>query len=587
MSVAIAPLFSQTYLVVDYGSTTIKGILYRKSPLGEDVLRAELLAVIPLQKELEIASKETNRLLLEQGAERGGQKKADIKEATPAVPVSTEEENYEYNLVRYIQSFFPGENNFIMNIPLEKTIVRDVTIPNIKGRQPAEIIPVEVESLLYLPLEEVEVIGQPWASDEEQLRVISFTVRHADLQKRVQPLLYAQSALQMLSVEAAGLAGFIKLLGPQFYQGRTVAQLDIGGEGTIFNVLEDGQLAFTRQIYIGGEEISAIIGRVLRLELPQAEQKKLELRLDLNRQRGDKVSETFLKRNKIGKRDYLQILQESHEAIEQIGMEVSRSLIALPCRPPETFYLSGGGSLLKGVREILAAQLQQPLESYPADLNTNQPLELWITALGTGAHYLSGKNRRFDFLETPFGKMLRGGRLNLSAFIMPLLFVGLSITGLLIAFLFEIFHDRRQIEGYQDGILKIAETIPSLTAKDSTESILAEAEKICRRSLQNSQTSNISALEILKDISQTIPPSGEIELKFRRFRFDEAGGAEMEVEVANLSEANVVEQKLNENRRYSSIEVKSRKLLPPKQQVRLRLQLTLQEDKSRDGNNCL
>ena len=144
-----------------------------------------------------------------------------------------------------------------------------------------EIIPFEVEGLLPVALEDAEVIGQAWELREEDSSVITFTARHDTLEAAVRPVLRADTSIRMLSVDAVGLAGLVRMLPQDEYRGLAVGQIDIGGRYTIFNVVRDGKLVFSRQLPFGGQDVTDIIAEALNISVDRAERKKQELELNL------------------------------------------------------------------------------------------------------------------------------------------------------------------------------------------------------------------------------------------------------------------------------------------------------------------
>jgi general secretion pathway protein L len=76
------------YLAIDYGSTNIKGILFSNSFGTTKILRSETLPIIQL-----------------------GENEGD---------------EYEYNIIRFVQSFFPEETEVILNLPIQRVTIRDI-----------------------------------------------------------------------------------------------------------------------------------------------------------------------------------------------------------------------------------------------------------------------------------------------------------------------------------------------------------------------------------------------------------------------------------------------------------------------------
>jgi general secretion pathway protein L len=245
------PLFNEQFLVIDYGTTRIKGVLCENGPGGRRVLRLESLPIVLLEN-------------ADLGEEEDSGALADLTE-------------YEYNVTRFVQSFFPEESNYLLNLSLDRVYVRDLVIPIVNAKQINEVIPHEVENYLPVSLDEAEVIGKAWEIGDESSQVITFTAPNESLVQRVQPLLRGTTSVRMLSLDAVGLANFIQLLDPTEYQDRVVGQIDIGGSLTILNILKDGELVFSRQLPIGGRDLDYIIAEEYNVDVDMAETIKLGL----------------------------------------------------------------------------------------------------------------------------------------------------------------------------------------------------------------------------------------------------------------------------------------------------------------------
>ncbi len=131
------------YLAIDYGSRYIKGILF-KNVLG---------TVTPIRFE-----------------------------TLPKIHLNDEEgDEYEYNIIRFIQSFFPEESKFLVNLSIDRLFVRDLIIPLTSEKAVREIIPFEVENKLPFPTETMEVLGILSKIDQENSYVVTFNVQQDEI----------------------------------------------------------------------------------------------------------------------------------------------------------------------------------------------------------------------------------------------------------------------------------------------------------------------------------------------------------------------------------------------------------------------
>ncbi len=548
------PLFSENYLVIDYGSTLIKGILYQSGPGGKSILRVESLPIVTLKPE-------------------EGEK-----------PGSEELGEYEYNVVRFIQSFFPEEQNFILNLPVDRTYVRDIRIPVVNLKHIQEVMTSEVENLVPVSLDEAEVVGSAWDIGEENSNVITFTTKHENLEALVVPLMRGTASIRMLSVDSVGLASIVNLLEPAEYQGRVVGQIDIGGEYTIINAIKDGMLVYSRQIPYGGNAITKIISEILEIDYQAAEQKKIELDVDISDDgRRPEKPEQFFKRNRIDKKVYAKIVKLSREVFTDLADDIERSILSLPCQTPDHYFVSGGGSLLTGSFEFLEKSLESTVRRYPLEMGGDSNIALWATALGTGEHYRLKAVQRMDFLSGPFGNTLRRSEFNFNTLATPVLFVSASIILLLVSFLISILLDQRQIKAYQLQLQEIAKQIPGMTLK---EDLIAEAKRLCQARLQTvkGQTGGVTVLELLKDLTDRTPSPTELKFELKRFSYTD-NDLTIDAEVDNIAQVGSLQEKYQASSIFSKVEVVNRNLLP-NQKVRLTMKLTLKQNTTAFGVDC-
>ncbi len=551
-------LLTEKALIIDYGSTHIKGALMEYGPGGKRLLRLESLPIVSLRGE----------------SLEGGEAAEELGE-------------YEYNLIRYVQSFFPEELNFVLNLPLERLYVRDVSVPTVNQKQLAEVIPFEVENLLPVSLEEAEVVGQAWEIKEENSSVITFTARHDTLESAVQPLIRGNASLRMLSLDAAGLAGFLNLLGPDETRERTVAQIDIGGRYTIFNAVRDGRLVYTRSIPIGGADVTALVAEHLEVDLTQAEEKKKQLELNLlyDEKRAEKA-DAFFRSRRLEKKQYAKLHSGLRELFQELAAEIERSIMSLPAPEPAVLYVSGGGSLIGGVVEFLEQETERKFRTYPVALSTGDDPALWATTLGTAEHYRLKSQDRFDFLSGPFGSTLRGGRFRASVFATPILLIAVASIFFLIALLLNILQDRGAKNEYMGQLVRVAKQIPgmpNLPANSKPENYLAAARKICQNRLGavRGKSGSQRALDIFKTLSETTPT--DVDFRISSIQYD-GKTAEIVAEMLNVGQAARLEEEYKKNRVFSEVKVSYNML--PNQRVRITIRLTLNRANQAQAGSC-
>lgn len=548
------------FLIIDYGTSNVKGALCESGPLGKNILALETLPIVKNTMDYDRMRQEASDNSLKAGEEE------ELEELTPEELEMRKQQmieqkfwdEYEYNLVRFVQTFFPDEANYIIALPANHLHIRNFTLPLSKPREAMSLIAFEAESSLPYSLDSLDVVGHIWGNSTEEMNVLAFGAKHSLITKAVHPLRSNQSMILTLSVNAAMLAGLIRILNPEIYEGRSIAQLDVGANTTLLNIIDDGKLAFSRTLPYGGDDITKIIAEVLRVDEVAAEKRKLNLELNIldTRQR----SFEFYQKHKIKNSDYLQILNQTRTWAENICLEVERSFLALRCPMPECFYLSGGASLLGGFKIFTRESLQKNIERYPFQLGNGETPEKWGVILGAREQYHLPIEQKDDFITTDFGSSLRGGQFSWNALRTPFSFA----IGALVIFIASIFLgvivDRSYIANYSDEIEALSKTIPGVTADQSPEEILIQVESLCEKRVRSVKRSSLKVLSLLEAITNQSPAKEDMELIFKRLTFD-GKAIELMVEVANVSASTELQGKLNASRSFQNVEAKRRKIL--------------------------
>jgi type IV pilus assembly protein PilM len=212
------------------------------------------------------------------------------------------------------------------------------------------------------------------AKDNEQMTVLLAACKTKAIEERVQLLLGHGLTPIAIDIDLFALANAWELCGlptEETEEGKetAIALVDVGAARTSINVLCGGETCFSREINIGGADMTQAVARRLSLETIEAEaikrsseQHELEVNTAIAPVLEDLVSELSLSL------DYV----EHHE-----GVQVSEIL------------LSGGGVLAPGAAQYIEqatgrrARTWNPLEGLRVDTNRVdvEELEAWAPTL--------------------------------------------------------------------------------------------------------------------------------------------------------------------------------------------------------------
>lgn len=150
-------------------------------------------------------------------------------------------------------------------------------------------------------------------------------------------------SLSVIDVDSFAICNSFEHNYPEL-QEKPVYLLDIGGAQSVFCIYQSGQPVFLREVSFGGRVITESLASILNLKRIEAERIKLSGKDDL----GDKDAKAIADAvNKTFK-------NWCDELKRLIGFYQSSSSNAVPA---EVLFLSGGGALLTGLRDVFQQEL--------------------------------------------------------------------------------------------------------------------------------------------------------------------------------------------------------------------------------------
>jgi general secretion pathway protein L len=533
-------IFEQ-YLAIDYGTSYIKGILYKQVLGTVTILRSEILKIVKF----------------------GG----------------NETDEYEYNMVRFIQSFFPEESDFIINLPLEKLFIRDLVIPLGSEKAVREVMPFEVENVVPFPIEEMIVQGNIWKIEKESSQLITFSAHNYDVEKSAQPFSRPEVNLKCIGTDPFTLSTIPKVYFGKGFQENYIGQLDIGGKVCIFNLINKSALVHSRFFAGGGDPITQSIMKLKNLSLEDAEELKHSIDFSIEDPDPELV-EKFRKRYSVSTEEFEKILQIIKNSIKQIGNEVSKSLHTLHgSERPSSILLSGGGSLFKGIEKYLFDITGIVFKRYDFLEMKN---ENYINCLSIGYHYRLAGNEKINFLTPEFSARLNKNAIKISKFKPHIIILSLATLILITAFFVGIFIDNKKLKAnelvlrqkYQEGFGKEAGEEDDILALAGSE-VMKEKKKseIVRLFL-----SKESILDIILELTEAFPSKEEFNFVLEQFTYEGDGNAVyIEGKVDELSDLGIIQSNIEKSKIVNKTEVQSKKFITGavKLKVSFKIKVTL------------
>lgn len=220
-------------------------------------------------------------------------------------------------------------------------ITKEVTLPFLEEEELENSISFEVENAIPFPLKDVYfshyVLGM--SQDREDMINVQIAASKKEIvDGYMDTFNLAGLNLQILDVDIFGITNLVELI----YSPKNVSVLavDVGASTTNMAIMRDANIQFTREILLGGKSLSQQIARMANMSFAEAEAKKIG--------GNETVSHLF------------------DDFIYGISSEINKTInFYVSIKPKETIskiYLSGGSSLLKGLKEKVQEETRVDVE---------------------------------------------------------------------------------------------------------------------------------------------------------------------------------------------------------------------------------
>ncbi len=554
-------MFPRQYLIIDYGTSYIKGILFKEVLGSVSILRKESLKIV-----------------------RFGESKED---------------EYEYNMVRFVQSFFPEESRFIINLPLEKLFIRDVIIPiGIEAsrfnpdKAIKESLPYEVENVVPFPIEEMIVQGSIWKREKESSMVITYTAHVNEVEKSAIPFLRENVSLKCISTDPYSLSCI-----PLFFYGKSIfdtniGQLDIGGKVSIFNLCTEGKVTHSRFFTGGGDFITEKIQKLLNLSLEEAEEIKHSIDFSVFNPTEEEI-ESFSKRHMLKTEQVKTIINYIKESLIVIAGEVTKSIHTIHGNArPSIIYLSGGGSLFQGVEQFLQEIIGIPLKRYDfLEIQDN----IFVNALGAGYHYRFPKQNRIDFLTPELTAKLNKTAFKISNYYPHITLFSLGAIILGIGFGLGIYQDRKKISQFKEALRAKFKQGFGRELSEEEDDPLSIARSEVNKEKKKSEIvrlflSKESILDVIYEMTVLFPPKEEFNFLLEQFTYDaDSNSIYIDGRVDDFQELGQIQSAFEKSKLIKNMEIQNKRLIQGANNLRvafkLRIDLAVQDKASKEKGN--
>ncbi len=213
-------------------------------------------------------------------------------------------------------------------------IAKRVSVPFLDEEALEHTMSLEVESVIPFPLKDIYYSYYVVGTDEEKetmmnVQIVAAKKEIIDGYRKVFET--ADLALQILDVDIFGVTNLIE----QIYNPRdmSVVVVDIGASITNIAIMKEDNIEFTREVLVGGRYLTGQIEKTMRISYGEAEQRKITA--------DEEISYLF------------------EDFIYNISSEINKTINFYASTKPKErigrIYITGGSSLLKGLKEAIQA----------------------------------------------------------------------------------------------------------------------------------------------------------------------------------------------------------------------------------------
>lgn len=232
------------------------------------------------------------------------------------------------------------------SIPDFGSFFTTVDLPEMEEEEIEQALRYQVRPYVPLSLDEVTldwsvIEGQP---GETKIKVLVVAIPNTIIASYKMIVSFTDLNLRFLEPEIFPLA---RAVGRQIDK-KTVALIDVGATSTTCSVMDSGLVKVSHSFNIAGNELTQVVARSLNINYNKAE--------ELKRKEG-LLPKSELKSSS-GVRELLMPLTSN--IVEEVKKAL-RSFFVAEGREVETVILSGGLSIMPGLRELFAVELKKPV----------------------------------------------------------------------------------------------------------------------------------------------------------------------------------------------------------------------------------
>jgi type IV pilus assembly protein PilM len=214
-------------------------------------------------------------------------------------------------------------------------ITKRITIPYVPKEDLDDSVMLEVENVIPFPLQDIYYnyyVMNPDEEKSEMMNLLIVAAKREIVDGYINAFNLAGLNLLILDVDIFAITNLVELLyAPKDF---SVVTADVGASVTNIAIVKGQSIEFTREILIGGKHLTADIGRALKVEHSEAENRKLT---------GDNQAQELFS-----------------EFVINVSSEINKTInFYVATKPKETvgkIFLTGGSALIPQLKEEIETE---------------------------------------------------------------------------------------------------------------------------------------------------------------------------------------------------------------------------------------
>ena len=458
-------------------------------------------------------------------------------------------------------------DRFVSAFPLYSAIVRNTIVPFRGTGKIRQVIKFHAEPLIPFPIEEVVIdFHETRVAEENRTPVIIIGAKKELVAKHLEIFKNGGVDPEIVGLDAFALVNNYLLRAGSALADELVMLLDIGASKTVLVIMKECAVLLTRSVNIGGDDITEAIQRECAVDFRAAEGLKKERGSALPGENPSPEEE--------------KVHQAIGPVLTRLNREVDRSLRSISATltgsEVSRIYLSGGGALLRGARELFAKEFScraeylsslSPFNGSPGDEEMClMGVAAGLAVQGLGLEKAQVNLRREEFARA--GGLGRAWRQLAVAAILLLCIAGV-MTYRFASSLIAQREEHAVLAGELERIYR--ETFPD-GGRVEPASVAAEMEKrieqyrAANKSFSALSATGVSSIEVLRDISELIPGNLKAQVTDLTIGQD---GIEMTGLINSAGDADEIKMALKKSKYFETVEIPSTAASGAKQKFKL------------------